>query len=306
MTKRTLAAVALVAAASVARVADGSDRKVRPEDLAAIIESADRVAVVEDDLETRKQTVLFSSLERSDLRDLGEALRVVRAEGVCGCIGTLHIELYRANDRTASIDYVGSRIKIGDVDGTLVDRDKLLAWFDSRGIPGPRRDAHDEAVRKERGVASERRWVEAMPVSLRALWDEARNSTIHSGLDPDLRPWRVALEQGVPDQGARITGLLSWYGSGDGPWSGYPAYEGMAEALLLAYETPDLVAAVDSNLFDDRVVEGGARLFATHAFRDRPNASVLVPQHLKNLLLEHSLKDPNDDKRERAKGAFGS
>ncbi len=48
----------------------------------------------------------------------------------------------------------------------------------------------------------------------------------------DLTPLRAALEREVRNETSRILALLQWFGSGAGPWSGFPYYEAAAEKLL--------------------------------------------------------------------------
>ncbi len=94
-------------------------------------------------------------------------------------------------------------------------------------------------------------------------------------------------------------------GSGAGPWSGYPAYESVAEQMLLEYPTPELVAAVSGRQLSEEEMEGAARLFGGWEFnRSRPSDNALIPDDLKTNLLEHSLRSTDEDKRNRAKHAF--
>jgi hypothetical protein len=99
--------------------------------------------------------------------------------------------------------------------------------------------------------------------------------------------------------------VLTWYGSGDGPWSGYPAYEGIAEDLPLDFSTPEIVSTIQSSNLTESQVEGAARLFGGWKFSHlRPDDLKEVPSELKAILLEHSLKSKDQDKRDRAQHAF--
>ena len=121
----------------------------------------------------------------------------------------------------------------------------------------------------------------------------------------DLGPLDEALKREIPEKNARILSLLAWYGSGAGPWSGFPTYEEVAEKMLLKYSTPDLLQAVESTPLSEPQIEGAARLFAGGGFRDtRPADNALVPAQLKRLLLDHSLKSTDQDKLQRARNAF--
>jgi len=53
----------------------------------------------------------------------------------------------------------------------------------------------------------------------------------------------------------RILALLQWYGSGAGPWSGFPSYESAAEELLLEYQIAEIVSVVESKLTAEQIQE---------------------------------------------------
>jgi hypothetical protein len=139
-----------------------------------------------------------------------------------------------------------------------------------------------------------------MPPSLKSHWPTARRS-----LFPDLDPLRKALAAAVSDEGERVRSLFAWFGSGAGPWSGFPAYESVAENLLLDYKTADLLAAIKGRELTPAETEGVARLFAGFDFnRDRPDDNGLIPADLKAQLLKHSLASGNKDRHGRAKAYF--
>lgn len=142
-----------------------------------------------------------------------------------------------------------------------------------------------------------------MPASLRPFW-EAMNERAPFG-HQDLAPLQAALAREFPEPRTRILALLEWYGSGEGPWSGFPAYEQTAESLLLAYATPDLLSAVDAGHLSTNQTEGAARLFAGSPFRRaRPGDGALLDPQLRQRLLEHSLTSGDEDKRARARAAY--
>jgi hypothetical protein len=145
------------------------------------------------------------------------------------------------------------------------------------------------------------RWQAATPASLRdpKLWEKM------DGIGSDVNPLRAPLAKAIPDVHARILALLTWYGSGDGPWSGFPAYEEVAEQLLLDYPTEEILAAIASAKMTDAQIEGAARLFGGWKFsQKRPDDRKTLPPALKKMLLEHSLKSEDQDKRGRAERAF--
>ena len=98
-----------------------------------------------------------------------------------------------------------------------------------------------------------------------------------------------------------IIPLMAWFGSGSGPWSGFPGYEEIAARLLRQYPTPELIKAVDGRPLTDQEVEGAARILGSWT----PASDLTpIPADLRRILLEHCLKSPDQDRVERAKQAF--
>ena len=123
--------------------------------------------------------------------------------------------------------------------------------------------------------------------------------------EPDNEGMLKALAAQIPNRSERILVLLGWYGSGEGPWSGFPSYESTAENLLLAYETGETLAAINKADLTPWQTEGAARLFAGwHFSRLHPDDLKKMDAGLKKRLLEHSLQSDDEDKKDRAKGAF--
>lgn len=287
----------------------GKERMVEPELLLSSLSAADRVVVL--DTPFKDSAVLFSSSKKNDLDELRVALVVVRPDSWfhCMCMGAPAIELYKGTERLATVTvHHGRSIRtsLWDSDAMLSDPERLLRWFDARGIDGPRREVEEAKANTERSMAAERRWLAAMPQSLRPLWDASRAGILRSPMAPDLEPWRVALKRQYPDPAKRILALLTWFGSGEGPWSGFPSYESMAEELLLDFSTGVLLDAVTHAPLEATQLEGAARLFGGWDFSSRrPNDLDMLPENLRAALLQHSLRTEDDDKRARAQRAFG-
>jgi hypothetical protein len=108
----------------------------------------------------------------------------------------------------------------------------------------------------------------------------------------------------LPHQDERIRALLGWFGSGAGPWSGFPGYEQAAERLLLEYSTASLVEAAASAPLSSAQWEGAARIFASWAFSKRPHGLDELPAGLKNILWSHMRGTQDEDKLDRASRAF--
>lgn len=158
------------------------------------------------------------------------------------------------------------------------------------------------AAHEREAEAAEARWREAMPKSIQPLWGDAMRMEVN----PDVAPLRAALAQEIPDARQRILALFAWYGSGEGPWSGFPSYEEVADRLLLEYPTPDLIAAAETETLTEPQLEGAARLFGGWTFgQNRPADRKALPDALKKKLLDHSLKSTDNDKIRRARNAFG-
>jgi hypothetical protein len=98
--------------------------------------------------------------------------------------------------------------------------------------------------------------------------------------------------------------LYAWFGSGQGPWSGFPSYETVAERLLLDFQTETLIAAAEAARTAQQL-EGAARLFAGWEFsQHRQEDLARLRPDLKQRLLAHSLESTDEDKRSRARHAF--
>ena len=164
--------------------------------------------------------------------------------------------------------------------------------------------------------AAKRRWTDAMPAPVRPFWEEPSALLLTyepegkggvKFVDAKVDPQQAALAQQIPEPTMQIRLLLHWYGSGAGPWSGYPSYEGTAALLLMAHTTQDLLAAAQASPLTAEQKEGAARLFASWEFtRERPKDGKLLPAALRAELLEHSLLSSDEDKRKRAEAAFAA
>ena len=159
---------------------------------------------------------------------------------------------------------------------------------------------------REKAKLAESRWLAAMPSALKPLWPQVRES---NGVDPQgavrtLDPLRAALSKEFPDERSRILALYAWFGSGEGPWSGFPSYEQVAEELLLDFPTETLIKAAEAT-GSAQQQEGAARLFGGWEISQRrPGDLAHLPADLKKRLLAHSLESDDEDKRSRAHHAF--
>lgn len=280
------------------------ERPVVPAELVALLEQADRIVVFESPAKGAK--VLFTSTAPNDIAEFSEAVTVLPPEEWfhCMCIGRPAVRLYRGDTELALVtNHHGTSVRtsLWTSDAMLKNPETWLQWFDARRMPEPRKEVEDSAAQAKQEEASSARWRAAMPKSVRPLWERA----VRDETAPDVQPLRAALTTELPDLRQRILALFSWFGSGDGPWSGFPSYELAAEELLLDFPTADLVAAAqDANLTDTQL-EGAARLFGGWDFSQRrPGDLATLPPALKKKLLDHSLESNDEDKRSRARRAF--
>jgi hypothetical protein len=287
---------------------------VRPEDLAGLIDGADKLVVLRSPREG--SPILYESSDRRDLDALKAALRVERPDEHlhCMCDGSPAITLYIKGEQVGQItNHHGLvvRCNLWDSDAPIADAQAFLKWFDARNIPGPRREYEENLEREKEWLANERKWLDAMPSALKPHWAGAVRGEIVAGgglpRDADLTPLRKALEEQFPAKDQAILALFSWYGSGTGRWSAYPSYESVAGEMLLDYSTANLLAAVEGKELTEAQTEGVARLFGGWTFSQRrPNDDRLLPAELKARLLKHSLRSTDEDKRRRAQNAFGA
>jgi hypothetical protein len=276
---------------------------VKPDELARLIDRADRLAVKENLF--GEGAVLFESSDRNDLDALKAALQVERPGRFmhCMCNGNPVIVLSANGEPIGRITNHHAKLIRCDLwrsDAPLADTEALLRWFDERKIPGPRKE-YEEALKEQKQFdEAEARWLEAMPPALKPHWPAAKRS-----FDPNLAPLRKALAKQIPDGNERILALFAWYGSGMGPWSGFPSYEDIAANLLFDYPTEELLAALEGKDLTATQLEGIARFFGDVRFpQRRPDERRLLPAELKDRLLEHCLASSDKDKQSRARRAF--
>jgi hypothetical protein len=108
----------------------------------------------------------------------------------------------------------------------------------------------NRVVPERRRVAAQR-WLNATPPNMRSQWAKAMQD-YHWSTDPEsavgttadaLRP---VLTKEFPDVRRRVRALFAWFGSGAGPWSGYPGYEDVPRRLLFDYQPGDLISALQA------------------------------------------------------------
>jgi hypothetical protein len=277
--------------------------------LDALMDRVRAVRVYEDGLsgsELRSDTVLLELREPADVAEFRARLRV-RDEpgGHCMCFGTSTFEMLGQDDsRLALISVHHGRTLRWDAwaeDATLIDGRPLCEWLARRGVLEPLQELQDNEATERQSEQDWARWVSEMPRALVGVWP----GTIRQSYGADIGALQAALDRSLPDERTRILSLLEWYGSGAGPWSGFPVYEQKAEQLLLQFSTAALLHAVDSAKVSSSHMEGAARLFGGWSFnKSRPNDLSLLPKSLKQSFWNHVKNTEDADKLTRARNAF--
>jgi hypothetical protein len=279
------------------------ERPVSPQGLTDLIIDANRVVVTESPMQDAKK--LFESRERKDLDALSKALVVIKPDDWfhCMCIGTPAIYLYKDEKLLAQItNHHGKSVRcsLWGSDAVIADAEKWLKWFDDRKIDGPRMEVEELRKTREQSERDRKKWLAAIPKGLELAWEES----LKQDGRVNIEPLRKALRESIPQMKDRILALLQWYGSGAGPWSGFPSYESAAEELLLEYQIAEIVSVVESKLTAAQI-EGAARLFGGWDFSQKhPKGLEQVPADIKKMLWDHVKDTKDEDKLGRATHAF--
>lgn len=228
----------------------------------------------------------------------------------CMCCGNPTLEFYRDEKLVVSLGFhhtLSLRWPDGKWagDGFLTKNsdDFLIKWLADHGVRGPTEEREERVRLQKKSEASQERWLKAMPESLKPFWEEMQDPFRPS----NKQMMAAALTKQFPDKNVGILALLNWYGAGEGPWSGFPVYESVAEELLLLHKTENIFGAIRDVNLTEQQTEGLARLLGGWSFSSRrPDALLLVSPELKARLLEHRLKSDDEDKRGRARTAFGN
>ncbi len=303
MPRRLVVAFALIALAPPL-IAGEKSRSQLMSELFVDIDQADEMVVYGEGF--KREFVVYRSSNRKDFDELKSAITLKREGGpfVCACMDGPEIALLKNKKEIAAIwnhegTAIGSSVWKGDWESS--DPERWLRWFDARGMKSAREFFNEMQSEYRKATVDERRWLEAMPSSLKPLWANARSQYDPPAGFPDLKLFNAALERQYPATDDRIRALMAWFGSGAGPWSGFPGYEEIAAKLLRQYPTPELIKAVEGRPLRDQEVEGAARILGSWT----PDSDLTpIPVDLRRILLEHCLKSPDQINVERAKQAF--
>jgi len=302
--------------------------------LDAVLERVACIRVIEGGMRDEQLLGKHTLLEVADpeaIVGFRQALRIIDgAGGHCMCDGEPTFELLsRQNQRLALIGmHHGESIRWGvwKDDARLVDGVQVLDWLAALGLPEPRNECLEMKQRQREAQQAWNRWVTIMPDCLKKLPPETWNNMVKWN---DLQPAMDALAAAYPEKTERLLTLFGWFGSGAGPWDGFPAYELVAEQILLQYAANDLIGALKGASLVEAELEGAARLFAGHSFQNPDEKLVLkeysigfngmaifpqprgeepaqVPVELRQQLFQHCRGSEDEGKRQSADSAFGA
>ncbi len=202
-------------------------------------------------------------------------------------VGDYVLEFYATNTLITSIELLSARTIRWDLlhgDAHLRNIPLLCNWLAERGVEEPLRRYYAEQERAEKYQAAEERWKQATPACLLPFWDGMSDKSLKIDIV------QTTLETAYPDPEQRALELFRWFGSGEGPWSGYPIYEMYPEELLLNFPTDQLVSILLTAQLTESHLEGAARYFAGWTFNKQRGAeSALLPVDLRQRLLHHCL-----------------
>lgn len=315
--------------------------------LDAVMAEVRRVRVLRGGMasdEPLEKVVLFETAKDTAISMLRETLRIVDGPaGHCMCYGDPTLELLGASSQRLALIAVhhgqSIRWKSWRHDARLVAGRPLLEWLAGHGATYPLEEyeANVRRQRAERGAWD--RWLAAMPACLRCFLEQTGESLGYVTFVPapavgghgaavtaptgpvkfaanypttkvastDLALLLNALGEAHPDSAKQALMLFAWFGSGAGPWSGFPAYESVAENLLMTLHIKDLLRALECAELTPEHLEGAARLFGGWAFRTKRGTEFArLPEPMKRRLLDHSMQCADPDKRSRAQAAFHS
>lgn len=261
--------------ASIAAEPQNKVRPVNPNEVTQTILRADRIVVSNSFSEGTQPE--FESAKQVDIETFANALKLKRPmhRSSCACLGSHRIRLFAAdklllNITVHHVESVRGSLWAGNL--PLSDLETWLTWFDKRGIHELRKEHERKKTRHLQQAANERKWLSAKPKGLtnaQAVGDLGLLVALGGGNSAKQKLQRQ-LREAYPNDIDRIRALLKWYGSGEGPWSGYALYESIPEVLLREYDFDSLSTVFASEELSAAELEGTIRLLAgSLRFRDR-------------------------------------
>jgi len=275
-----------------------------------LLEGAERLRVTE----VMGGRLLLEIDDPREVAPFAECLRIHPGPPFhCLCPGDQNLEFSRPRRRATKITLHHGRSlrweSRWDSDVLLDDPMRVLDWFADHGAPGPREAYREDQERARQERAAWEAWKRAAPPCVEPLVDELSALGM---VPPDVdepavfaRARALMLDTYTTEEEV-ILELLAWFGHGEGPWSGFPSYEAMAERLLLTFPTEGIVSAVEAAAPTPARLEGAARLFASWWFqKQRPGEASRIPSELADRLRTHLEGSPYEDNRGRLRASLG-
>lgn len=254
-----------------------------------------------------KEVELFQTTIRSEIQEFLDLVRVDESESGlhCMCCGDPTLEFYKGEKLIGTVGvHHGQSIRwvegTWDGDGMLTAKSAkaFTAWLAAKGIDEPNQERIQGEANAKQAKDSWAKWEAATPKGLEEL-----SAGYEFGLSEDqLKQARATLAITHPKESQQIRVLLEWYGSGES-WNGYPAYEGLANDLLLSYADEQLLEALALPDLSERELDGAARLCLFDLEGDRPNLLKKLPAQLRERLLAYCRR-AGGEKKEWAEDAF--
>ena len=217
--------------------------------------------------------------------------------GHCMCLGWPTFEFISGKTVVTRIGFHhGQSIRWSEwkYDAFLKRNEDVLSWLASNGVPQPKKAYEADLAQAEESRKQYERWLAAAPESIRA---QVRALDWGNPFAPqdDLKAIRESLSSTASPE-AQVLSLFKWYGSGCGPWSGFPSYEELPNALLMQIPTAVLLQSL-TNTLSDAHVEGAARFFTSSDFNRRRNPDrKTLPDDLKRRIREHVIRQKDQHK----------
>jgi hypothetical protein len=282
--------------------------------LAALLRAATTIKVLDwtrwNDGNGLETTMVFETNDPFDLASFGQAFEIELSEPFhCMCVGDLLIDLWAGDDTRARLTlHHGESIRWDgwSSDARLRDGRRAVEWLADHGVVKPLRDYEAQATERTAAAEARRRWRLAMPPCLRAFLPGVMQNFFSFEATPEeFEGMDRALQSAYGSADGVVTNLLEWFGQGEGAWSGFPAYEAMAEKLVLRYPTAVIVRALNVGDLATHQLEGAARLFSSFTFRKQRGQDLIsIPADLKARLETHMRTARLADNRERFERAL--
>jgi hypothetical protein len=250
-------------------------------------------------------TLVFETASPADVVLFGNAFEIQPSEPFhCMCAGELLIELRGPAGPSIELTlHHGKSIRWAgwNSDALLKNGRAAVQWLAQRGVEQPLRNF--EAAESQRNLTREakRRWQEAMPPCLIQFFPRLTSALFSfEATAAELQAVDDALEAAYGSEEEIVIHLLDWFGHGEGPWSGFPAYEQTAEKLLLRHSSPVIVRALEGRQLTSEQLEASARFFSSLSFAKERQADLKsIPSQLMTRLASHMQTSDYADNRER-------